>query len=335
MNRSDYEIYFLDYIDENLSVDLIDDFLEFLEENPDLKEELESVAQGFPELPAETFIFEPKKDLFRHEITGSSEFDDQAVACMEGDLDKEQEAAFKQALRHDPIKQKAYHLIAGMRLQPDNSMTFPDKTALMRKEKKYARWIWPGLAAAVCALGLLIPVIFPEKDHGPATQQPVTTTPPEGTVYHQETEKKQSFTQKVAGISDPEPERRQKPVTKQKQADAAVAEERTETPALLRPIEVSALTFNQPTIRRLHLPKGDPQKDVQYTKLSDFLAQKLLDIPKGEPVTLANIARAGLQAAEGISQKKLHVRKSEEGHIEAIGFNSLLVGFSIPVKKNR
>ena len=40
INRNNYEMYFIDYLDGVLSPDLVSELLLFLDENPDLKEEL-------------------------------------------------------------------------------------------------------------------------------------------------------------------------------------------------------------------------------------------------------------------------------------------------------
>ncbi|MBC8005772.1 MAG: hypothetical protein H7X84_09885, partial [Verrucomicrobia bacterium] len=40
ITRDNYEAFFLDYLEGNLEETLIDQFLDFLEKNPDLKEEL-------------------------------------------------------------------------------------------------------------------------------------------------------------------------------------------------------------------------------------------------------------------------------------------------------
>ena len=40
INRNNYEVFFMDYLDGNLDESVVNDFIEFLQKNPDLKEEL-------------------------------------------------------------------------------------------------------------------------------------------------------------------------------------------------------------------------------------------------------------------------------------------------------
>ena len=40
INRNNYEAFFIDYLEGNLDEKMVDDFIEFLQQNPDLKEEL-------------------------------------------------------------------------------------------------------------------------------------------------------------------------------------------------------------------------------------------------------------------------------------------------------
>lgn len=44
ISRSNYEIFFLDYLDGTLSANRVDDFLDFLKNNPDLADELKGVS---------------------------------------------------------------------------------------------------------------------------------------------------------------------------------------------------------------------------------------------------------------------------------------------------
>lgn len=347
IDRTNYEIYFLDYIDGNLAVDLIDEFLEFLECNPDLKDELQSVSRTSVSLPGGNVIFEGKKDLFRNELTGSSEFDYQAIALMEGDLNEEEENLFKKRLEDDPRKQKAFTLITSLRLQPQASISFPEKNKLRKEEKKRSLWIWPLPVAALLILGLLFRTLSPENHTEAISEKKVSevtpirpsgekqTTPSESEVKEQlpvSVNKKltaQAPVQKRAGVNP------FKQISPKEPGKAPMARPKEEPMAELKPIEAEIFPVMATKTSKLARHGQNTQNDSEYTKLTDYLAKKLLDVPKGEPVTLAGIALAGLQVAEDISRKKFSIEKGEEGQIKEISFNSTLFGFSIPVKKNR
>ncbi len=95
INRDNYEAYFIDYLEGNLDEKLVDDFLEFLQQNPDLKEELamfKSVS-----LEPEEIKFNKKELLYKNKFDSEDVFNNTSVAFMEGDLtdgEKEQFAKY-------------------------------------------------------------------------------------------------------------------------------------------------------------------------------------------------------------------------------------------------
>lgn len=347
IDRTNYEIYFLDYLDGNLSVDLIDQFLDFLERNQDLKEELQSVLKAPVTLPNDTIVFDGKKSLLKNELTGSSAFDYQALAWMEGDLSEEEEILFKKELQDDPQKQEAFNLLKTLTLRPQQDIIFPDKDMLLKESRKRNLWIWAVPVAALLILGLLIPVLSPENHIRSTSQEKVaevTPNKPSGekqTISPQAEVKEQlpvTVSKKItaqAAISKPAGETPLKQISPKEPEKTPVVTPEVELIAELKPIEAKVLPVLTAEIKKLPRLRHHSPDDVEYTKLTDYLAQKLLDVPKGETVTLAGIAMVGLQAAEDISHKKFNIEKGEEGRIEEISFNSMLFGFSIPVRKNK
>ena len=63
ITRENYESFFIDYLDGFLDEKLIDDFIEFLQQNPDLKEEL-SLFENVS-VDAENISFDKKDQLFK------------------------------------------------------------------------------------------------------------------------------------------------------------------------------------------------------------------------------------------------------------------------------
>jgi hypothetical protein len=67
ITRENYEPYFLDYLEGNLDENLVDDFMEFLQQNPDLKNELEMYESiTIPDFTAE---YEAKKNYTGTRLT--------------------------------------------------------------------------------------------------------------------------------------------------------------------------------------------------------------------------------------------------------------------------
>ena len=59
ITRDNYESFFMDYLEGNLEENLIDQFLDFLKQNPDLKEELHLFEEV--SLPVEYIVVQEKK----------------------------------------------------------------------------------------------------------------------------------------------------------------------------------------------------------------------------------------------------------------------------------
>ncbi len=342
IDRTNYEIYFLDYLEGNLSEHLIDEFLDFLEKNPDLKEELQAVSGSAVKLPAENIPFEAKSQLYRDVLTGATRFEYKAIASLEGDLDETEETAFRKRIQADPQKKKEFELIKRMQIRPETGIVYPDKKKLLKKSGTRKLWIWSGSVAAALILGLVI--------RGIVVDDPNKSFPGQKhTVISGNLSEAEPVGPQVEEIPTIEPQLPQSQPISPKQAIAVIHKEdkRTEEPAPIISAEEEevpeALNLIEPKIIVLSTPVTVqiPQQTTgtgyqkEYTSLSGFLAQKLLDAPKGEPFSLATIARAGLEAAETISNKKFSVEKSEEGRIAEIRFNSSLIGFNIPIKKNK
>ena len=88
-NRSNYEGWFIDYIDGNLNTRDVDQLLSFLGENSDLKEEFDEISN---------FRIKPDNKIFSNKLLlkksvsdlPESQFEFLCVAAAEGDLHEEQ-----------------------------------------------------------------------------------------------------------------------------------------------------------------------------------------------------------------------------------------------------
>ena len=104
INRNNYEAFFIDYLEGNLDERLVDDFIEFLQQNPDLKEELslfEPISIGHEEI-----TFNKKELLFKEKYDAENVFNQAAVASVEGDISAMEKIEFENYLSAHPEKQK-------------------------------------------------------------------------------------------------------------------------------------------------------------------------------------------------------------------------------------
>jgi hypothetical protein len=80
-------------------------------------------------------------------------------------------------------------------------------------------------------------------------------------------------------------------------------------------------------------PKIDKPEDV--LTVDEFLAQKILNKSKGEPLHFSNIVSAGLDAVSNASNERLVYETNRNGGVSEITLNTRLLAFSIPLKKDK
>ncbi len=336
IDRSNYESLFIDYLDGNLSEGQIDDMLFFLQNNTDLKEELESISEY--KLSLTDHIFSDKTVLLKNEADEISEFDSRVIAYYENDLSNNDKQSFLKEIEDDSEKLKIFRVIQKLKLLPDTEIIYPDKNQLIKEERKPVFLIWMTRAAAIILLGLAIWTLYPGKQEMNQTAIPVITeNDPETTLP----ETKITYPTPVNEIDeDAEMEIIEPVIRHQKDiANLELIEEPDEIPeiiirkplptplkskrAVIIPFERMPLALAYPSTR-------EPEKD--YTMLNEYLAKKLLNAPEGESFTLKNMTMAGLHAAERISNDKLVVATNTDGKITGVNFKSWLLAFSIPTK---
>jgi hypothetical protein len=104
ITRNNYETYFLDYLEGNLDENLVDGFLEFLQKNPDLKEELSMMDTA--SIEPDSAVFTNKEKLYKEKYDAEDLFNQAAIALIEGDISESEKAEFDAYLLKNPEKQK-------------------------------------------------------------------------------------------------------------------------------------------------------------------------------------------------------------------------------------
>ena len=125
INRNNYEAFFIDYLEGNLDEKMVDDFIEFLQQNPDLKEELslfETVS-----VEQEEITFNKKELLLKEKFDVEKVFNEAAIAIVEGEISSSEKTEFENYLSTHPEKQKEAELFSYTKLHPDQSIVFSHK----------------------------------------------------------------------------------------------------------------------------------------------------------------------------------------------------------------
>ncbi len=159
ITRNNYEPWFLDYLEGNLDKKMVDEFIEFVSQNPDLREELqlfEPVA-----IVEDSICYDGKKKLYKELFDLPAEFENTAVALLEGDLNPEQAVMFEDYLILHPEKHSELELFRQTILNPDSTLVFSLKHQLYRQPIFRQLMGW---SARVAAVLLLVFTIFTLAD---------------------------------------------------------------------------------------------------------------------------------------------------------------------------
>lgn len=131
ITRNNYELFFIDYLEGNLSVNEKAMVENFLIENPDLKEELDLICSDELQLsedsePSLDFSFLKKEALINEENE-----DDFFIGKIEQDLSQEQEKLLALYVSENPEKRQKMEAYEKTILVPE-LMSFPHKRRLKR-----------------------------------------------------------------------------------------------------------------------------------------------------------------------------------------------------------
>jgi hypothetical protein len=170
IDRHNYEEYFLLYIDNELSVDQKKQVDLFVQENPDLEEELVMLKQSRL-IPDDSIVFDRKHSLMKEEdgqhsnsFINLNNYEQWLIMYVDDELSAEEKLAVERfALTHQHVQQEL-ELFQQAKLQAEE-IVFPDKEILYRREKSVRvisiQW-WKVAVAAILIIsaGITLYSIF-------------------------------------------------------------------------------------------------------------------------------------------------------------------------------
>jgi hypothetical protein len=166
INRHNYEEYFILYMDNELSSDERRMVETFVQNHPDLKEELDILLQ-YKLVPDNNIVFEGKDELMK--VKGESpvtlsNYEEWLVLYMDNELTADQRKTVEQFIAANPAIQKEADLLLRTQLQPE-IIVFANKEVLYRREEKVRPILWWRAVAAVfiLALGITSVIVFNKK----------------------------------------------------------------------------------------------------------------------------------------------------------------------------
>ncbi len=163
INRYNYEEYFLLYVDNELSAAECKQVEAFVQENPDLEEELMMLKQSQLK-PDTSLVLEDKSSLFKSEKHGMINLENYEtffLLYVDEELNVEDRRSVELFASQHPAQQQELEILMQTRITPETSVVFPDKASLYKKvgsEKVVAFRVWRIVAVAamlILAVGIL------------------------------------------------------------------------------------------------------------------------------------------------------------------------------------
>jgi hypothetical protein len=163
ITRDNYEAYFVMYVDDELNATERKAVEQFIEQNADLEEEMVMLQQSV--LRADDHIvFEQKELLFKgdeHTSINEQNCEEYFVRYGDDELTNAEKEKVEQFVYHHTQYQADFELIQQVKLVPDNTLSFPNKTYLYRTEENDNRviafpwWRFTAAAIAILVIGTL------------------------------------------------------------------------------------------------------------------------------------------------------------------------------------
>ncbi|RFS23238.1 hypothetical protein DVR12_09465 [Chitinophaga silvatica] len=170
LNISNYESWFLSYVDGELNEEEVTLLQQFLLKYPHLQQELE-LLEGTKLTPDTDVVFDHKAVLYKQNID-SEAYTDLMLSYIDGELDDVSTEKLLQYVNTTTEAEKELTIFRQAKLTPDSSIVFGDKSSLYRRSAKtgtiYRRIGWSAAIAAVVA-GFIVWVLPTHQPEVPVT----------------------------------------------------------------------------------------------------------------------------------------------------------------------
>lgn len=351
ININNYETYLLDLAEGELSPADEKLLMLFLDKNPDIKAEhdLFELEKVF----AEDIYFEDKSSLKKTGIldgVSSNNFDELCIARIEGDLKTKEIAEFDKLIKSSNEKKKEYNLFKLTQVKPDKNIIFKEKRSLNKKEGK-TRILSKTYTAISIAASILIFIslyLFIPKDKE-------NTGLVSGLEQNTKTEKKHEIVEKdnTENISN-----RKIAVNTQLNKEKIEAKELDNSPkkeitkrqveqlAFIDPVEIE-YDFTSKVGKESIIYYSSNKKQTKNREINESISfgtylaanfnKRVLKKENKNKIELFDIAQVSLEKVNKLAGTKMSLERvyDENGIAGRTEFNSRLVAFSTPVKKDK
>jgi hypothetical protein len=359
IDRSNYEIWLIDWLDGNLNDFQIEQLQHFLSENPDLKEESDEVTMFRLNAAGKSF---PHKNQLKRTVAdlSLSQLEYLSVAYLEDDLSYEEKKELLEIVERDQEKKISFELIQKMRLLP-GKISFNHKSRILKRTlaQNVIRWSLVGLSTAAIITLVIISSVSKPHDLNIDRNKTAQTVSTDSTVP-----------QKASGIASID-ERKDSRNIPDKIQNKIVTTASLKPSSSIPEINNTLLAKNDSLSQSSAPPriiidkinvassielKGDPvpntlialnpsatvpEYDDGRSKLSRFIArtfrEKILkeNTIKDSPLKAYELAKAGVSGLDKLLgwEMALNEKKDINGELKSVYFSSKILKFNAPIKK--
>jgi hypothetical protein len=170
INRHNYELFFLDYYDDQMNASEKEMLFEFLELNPDLKQEFDHFEMIALQDSAPSVVFPLKEELKRPEITSvgkinESNYQEYFISWHEGDLLHEEQTQILSFINSNPQLDEEFELFGKLKLQPDLNIAYSPKQKLIQPVQTGSVRLYLRYAVSAAAVFLLVFTVFQQLNN--------------------------------------------------------------------------------------------------------------------------------------------------------------------------
>lgn len=352
-DRSNYETWLIDWLDGTLTTQQTDELMTFLEANPDIREEADSIRLA--RISSSNDLYKGKEVLQRSSADLlSSQVEYLSALYLEGDLSTEQEADLRQNIKNNQENRIIFDKIQMTRLAAP-IVHYRNKNKLKRitVATRFVRISAIMLSAAAVVVFIIINHMFIPRPEAEISSMVAAVAP--GTIYMTQPIiiKERNIVQNLprvrksvvnAGFEISSPQTSE-PVSIQTLNDSITPTERMKGP--------EAISFNSLPV--INIPSeytglplvasasgySKPAYDDERSRLNKFIARtfrgKILKEKQisEEPLKSYELAEAGIEGLNKLLGWQMALVKTNDqaGELKSVYFSSKLLKFNAPVKK--
>jgi hypothetical protein len=353
-NRNNYELWLIDYLDGALDKERTGLLISFLEENPDLKEELADLAPiSLKQVPGK---FKNRENLKKVAADmDNKQFELLCVADIENDLDTDNKRDLEELLSSDPEKRRTFDIFRKAKLNaPSVTFRYKQRLKKLTAGERIFRYTFTLVSTAAAILIIIMvlkkPVQLPENGNiavNSITNPVISAT----TSQKHDAEKAGPVTGLVRKavalntVSAVKMVRSDEIIQLESVSEAKDRSSNEKVKNDIVKIAGSEEFFKRPDtgvkLAEINISEVSGATDTEGNGpgqlIENLFREKVIKAKKSEkvPLNAYDVADAGVKGLKKLFgwNITLQKRRDEKGDVKSVSFSSKLFSFNAPVKK--